>query len=187
MPDSYTVAVVVGSLRKESLTRKVANAAIENAPPRLKCILVDIGELSVYNEDLDEKAPATWTKFRQEIAASHAVLFLTPEYNRSIPGGLKNAIDVGSRPSGKSVWSAKPAAVISVTPYKLGAMAANHAVRQALVFLNVPVMQQPEAYISEAAGLFDDAGKLKNDDTRAFLKKFMEAFEQWVAKLAAAK
>lgn len=127
----------MGSLRNESLTRKVALATVEAAPPTLKCRLVEIGDLSVYNEDLDApSAPAPWASFRQQVASAQAILFVTPEYNRSIPGGLKNAIDVGSRPAGKSVWNGKPCGVISVTPYKLGGMAANHAVRQALVFLD---------------------------------------------------
>ena len=184
MAGTFDVAVVVGSLRKASFTRMAAKAAIEAAPAALKCKFVEIGDLPLYNEDLDSNPPAPWTHFRQQIADCQAVLFLTPEYNRSIPGVLKNAIDVGSRPGGKSVWNSKPAGVISITPYKLGALGANHAVRQALVFLNVPVMQQPEAYLSEAASLFDEAGALKNDETRKFLVKFMSAFEQWVAKLA---
>jgi chromate reductase len=185
MARTFEVAVLVGSLRKASLTRKVANAAIAAAPQGLKCRIVEIGDLPVYNEDLEHDVPPAWARLRREIAASNAVLFLTPEYNRSIPGGLKNAIDVGSRPSGKSVWSGKPAGVISVTPYKLGAFGANHVVRQAMVFLDVPVMQQPEAYVSDAANLFDDNGALKNDETKKFLGTFMSAFEKWVDKMVA--
>src|SRR5262249_33856676 len=149
MPNCFDVAVVVGSLRKDSLTRKMARALMDNAPASLHCRFVEIGDLPVYNVDM-EKQVASWDRFRKEIAACDAILFVTPEYNRSIPGGLKNAIDVGSRPSGSSVWNGKPASVVSVTPSKLGGFGANQALRQAMVFLDVPVMQQPEAYVSGA-------------------------------------
>jgi NAD(P)H-dependent FMN reductase len=112
---------------------------------------------------------------------AQAVLFVTPEYNRSIPGGLKNAVDVASRPPGQSTLDGKPAAVVSVTPYQLGAFGANHALRQTFSFLNMPVMQQPEAYLGNAGNLFDDKGQLKAQDTREFLTKFMSAFESWVS------
>jgi NAD(P)H-dependent FMN reductase len=120
------VALLVGSLRKASLTRKVANALITVAPSSLKCSFAEIGDLPLYNEDLEPDAPAPWTRFRSEMRNRDAVLFLTPEYNRSVPGSLKNAIDVGSRPSGKSVFDGVPAGVVSVTPYRLGAFGANH-------------------------------------------------------------
>jgi len=176
------VGVLVGSLRKASITRKVANAVIGLQPPGLHCRVIEIGDLPIYNEDLDDQPPAAWTRFRNEIRGVQAVLFLTPEYNRSIPGCLKNALDVGSRPEGKNVWAGKPAGVISVTPYKLGAFGANHAIRQTFVFLDMPVMQQPEAYIGGADKLFDDAGKLTDDDTRKLLSQFAAAFESWIAE-----
>ena len=178
---AHEVAVVVGSLRKESYSRKVANALIGMAPDTLKMQIVEIGQLPLYNQDDDANPPAASAAFKAKIAAAHAVLFVTPEYNRSVPGVLKNAIDIASRPYGKSAWDGKPGAVVSVTPGGLGAFGANHHLRQSLVFLNVPAMPQPEAYLSGAAGLFDEAGKLKNDDTRAFLQKFAEAFAAWVA------
>ena len=174
------VCVLVGSLRKGSFTRKVAKALIALAPESLDCAIIEIGNLPLYNEDLDRKPPAAWSRFRAEVAARSAVLFLTPEYNRSIPGCLKNAIDVASRPQGENVLDGMPAAVVSVTPYKMGAFGANHALRQTLVFLNMPVLQQPEAYIGDAAKLFDKKGALAKDDTRAFFAKFMQAFAQWV-------
>jgi chromate reductase len=118
------------------------------------------------------------------VKAADAVLFVTPEYNRSVPGVLKNAIDVGSRPYGQSAWDGKPGAVVSVSPGALGAFGANHHLRQSLVFLNVPVLQQPEAYIGGAADLFDASGKLKNDSTRDFLKKLMQSFAAWIEKIA---
>jgi NAD(P)H-dependent FMN reductase/ketosteroid isomerase-like protein len=175
------VALLVGSLRKGSFTRKIANAAMALAPDALDCSIVEIGDLPLYNEDLDGAAPAAWSRFRSEIKACQAVLFLTPEYNRSIPGGLKNAIDVGSRPQDQSVFDGLPAGVISVTPYKMGAFGANHILRQSLVFLNMPVMQQPEAYVGGAGDLFDEAGKLKDRATIEFLRKFVDAFADWVA------
>jgi chromate reductase len=114
------------------------------------------------------------------VRAADALLFVTPEYNRSVPGFLKNAIDVGSRPYGKSVWTGKPGAIVSVSPGALGAFGANHHLRQSLVFLDVPAMQQPEAYIGGAAAMFDEAGTLTNETTKAFLTKFMTAFAAWI-------
>jgi len=174
------ICVLVGSLRKGSFTRKVAKALIALAPESLDCTIVEIGDLPLYNEDLDRRPPAAWSRFRAEVAARDAVLFLTPEYNRSIPACIKNAIDVASKPQGENVLDGMPAGVVSVTPYKLGAFGANHALRQTLVFLNMPVLQQPEAYIGDAAKLFDKNGALTKDDTRTFFTKFMQAFAQWV-------
>ena len=185
MTDSFRVAVVVGSLRRGSLNRMMANAAREVAPANLALVDVAIGELPLYNQDLDtDSPPAPWKRFRDEVRPCDAVLFVTPEYNRSVPGLLKNAIDVGSRPYGQSVWSGKPAAVISVSPGALGAFGANQHIRQSFVFLDMPVLQQPEAYIGNAAKLFDEQGRMTNDDTREFVRKFMAAFAQWIAKTA---
>jgi NAD(P)H-dependent FMN reductase len=175
------VAVLVGSLRREAWSLKVAHALIERAPA-LDCRIVSIGDLPLYNEDLDGGAPPqAWSRFRAEMKAADAVLFVTPEYNRSIPGGLKNAVDVGSRPYGQSVFDGLPGAVVSVTPHKLGAFGANHALRQTFVFLNVRAMPQPEAYIAEAGELFDASGKLKNEETAKFFAQFMEKFAEWIA------
>jgi NAD(P)H-dependent FMN reductase/ketosteroid isomerase-like protein len=178
------VAVIVGSLRKGSYTRKIARSLIQLAPQGLVCREVDISKLEMYDEDLDRKAPASWKRFREQIAGARAILILTPEYNRSIPACLKNALDIGSRPEGQNLWDGKPAGVVSVTPYQTGAMAANHAVRQALVYLNMPAMQQPEAYISKVRDLLDSHGALKNRKTRKFLSEFMTAFESWIARVA---
>jgi chromate reductase, NAD(P)H dehydrogenase (quinone) len=180
------VAMLVGSLRKDSINRKVANSLAELSPEGLKLSIVEIGQLPLYSQDVDEKPPTEWTAFRERIRAADAVLFVTPEYNRSVPAALKNAIDVGSRPYGKSVWSGKPGAVVSASPGPIGGFGANHHLRQSLVFLNVPAMQQPEAYIGGADKLFDGHGKLINDDTRKFLKGFMAAFEVWIAANAKA-
>jgi len=184
MPGKTLVSVVIGSLRKESFSRKVAKALIAEAPASLECRIVEIADLPMYNEDLDAQPPQQWTRFRDAIRSSQAVLFVTPEYNRSIPGCLKNAVDVASRPEGKSVLDGRPAGVVSVTPYKLGAFGANHAIRQTFVFLNMPVMQQPEAYVSNAGELFDEKGALKSKETGEFLTQFMTAFEKWIAQIS---
>jgi len=178
------IAVLVGSLRSGSLSRQVAKAAVALAPPQLGSEFVEIGALPLYNPDLEgDKVPAAWTAFRSAVAGTDAVLFVTPEYNRSVPGVLKNAIDVGSRPYGHSVWSGKPGAVISVSPGALAAFGANHHLRQSLVFLDVLPMQQPEAYIGGASGLFDAGGALVNDATREFLGKFMTSFAGWIERV----
>ena len=183
------VAVIVGSLRKDSINRRVANALIGLAPEGIRLEIVEIGQLPLYNEDLDAegKVPEAWRAFRERMAGFDAVLFVTPEYNRSVPGVLKNAIDVGSRPAGKSIWNNKPAAVVSASPGAIGGFGANHHLRQSLVFLNMPILQQPEAYIGGAGTLFQDDGSLAKDATRDFFKKFMAAFGSWIALTAPAQ
>ncbi|MDQ3033718.1 MAG: NAD(P)H-dependent oxidoreductase [Myxococcota bacterium] len=180
MARARDVAVLVGSLRKDSLNRKMALALAELARRALALEIVEIGDLPHYDADAEASPPAPWARFRERIRAADAVLFVTPEYNRSVPGVLKNAIDVGSRPYGKSAWSKKPGAVISVSPGALGGFGANHHLRQSLVFLDVPAMQQPEAYIGGAASLFDASGAITKDDTRAFLQTFVDAFARWI-------
>jgi chromate reductase len=173
------VAVIVGSLRRGSFSRRVARVLATLAPPALKLEEIEIRNLGFYDQDQDETPPPAWVDFRKRIKAADAVVFVTPEYNRSVPGVLKNAIDVGSRPYGQSAWDGKPAAVVSVSPGALGAFGANHHLRQSLVFLNMPAMQQPEAYVGGASKLFDDQGKLADAGTREFLQKFMQAFAVW--------
>ena len=180
MDKTHDVAVIVGSLRKDSINRKLANALAGVAPAALKLSIVEIGHLPIYNQDGDENPPAEWTAFRERIGAADAVLFVTPEHNRSVPAALKNAIDIGSRPYGKSAWSGKPGAVVSASPGGIGGFGANHHLRQSLVFLNVPAMAQPEAYIGGADKLFDANGKLVNDGTRNFLESFMRAYASWI-------
>ncbi|WP_026782750.1 NADPH-dependent FMN reductase [Pleomorphomonas koreensis] len=179
---AYDVAVLVGSLRKGSFSRAVADNLVTLADAALKLRMVEIGDLPLYNPDLEDAPPAAWTRFRDEVARADAVLFVTPEYNRSIPGALKNALDVGSRPYGKSAWAGKPAAVVSVSPGLLGAFGANHHLRQPLVFLDMPVMQQPEAYVSKVGDLLGQDGKFINEDTKTFLKAFLAAFATWIGK-----
>jgi len=136
--------------------------------------------LPIYNQDGDEEPPAPWREFRDRIKAADAVLIVTPEHNRSVPAALKNALDVGSRPYGKNVWGGKPGAVVSASPGSIGGFGANHHLRQSLVFLNVPAMAQPEAYIGGADKLFDATGKLVNEGTRKFLQGFMQAYDAWI-------
>jgi chromate reductase len=187
MANPKDVAVFVGSLRKESFTRKVALAMAKIAPPGLKLSIVEIGNLGPYNQDLDTSPPAEWTALKERIQKADAVLFATPEYNRSVPGFLKNAIDVASRPYGKSAWDGKPTAIVSVSPGAIGAFGANHHLRQSLVFLNMPTMTQPEAYVGGAASLVDDKGDFAKPETKEFLGKFLAAFERWIDRNAAAK
>ena len=178
------VAVIIGSLRRASITRRAAKVLEELAPDSLSLAEVGFGDLPLYNEDLEADVPPAWRRFRDEIRPKDAVLFVTPEYNRGVPGGLKNAIDVGSRPYGQSVWSGKPAAVVSVSPGAVGGFGANHALRQSLVFLDMPPLQMPEAYVGGAANLFPEGGGITSDGSREFLKKVMAAFAGWIEKTA---
>jgi chromate reductase len=185
MSSPRDVAVIVGSLRKDSLNRKMAKALAAIAPASLSLEIVEIGELPLYNQDDDAAPPAPSVAFKEKIAGADAVLFVTPEYNRSVPGVLKNAIDVASRPYGKSAWKGKPAAVMSLSPGGIGGFGANHHLRQSLVFLDMPVLQQPEAYVGGAGDLFDESGGLKKPETRKFVEAFLVAFAAWVEQTAA--
>lgn len=177
------IAVIVGSLRKESYNRKVAKTLMLLAPSTLEMEIVEIGQLPMYNQDDDDNPPATYVEFREKIKQFDGVLFCTPEYNRSVPAVLKNAIDVGSRPYGQSAWTGLPCAIVSVSPGALAGFGANHHLRQSLVFLNMPAMQQPEAYLGNIAGQYD-GDQLNNDSTRGFLQKFVDAFDSWVERHA---
>ena len=176
----HDVAVIIGSLRKDSINRKVANSLIDLAPSSVKLSVIEIGQMPLYNQDEDSKPPVVWTTFRERVKAVDAVLFVTPEHNRSVPAAMKNALDIGSRPYGHNVWNGKPGAVVSASPSAIGGFGANHHLRQSLVFLNVPTMQQPEAYIGNADKLFDQDGELANAVTRDFLQNFMNAFAKWI-------
>ena len=179
------VLAIVGSLRRESFNRRLAEALAAIAPPRLTIEVLRVGGLPLYDED-DEAAPPTATStFRDRVKRADAVLFVTPEYNRSVPGVLKNAVDIGSRPYGHNVWAGKPAAIISSTPGALGAFGANHHLRQSLVAIGMPTMAQPEAYISGADKLFDDGGRFVSPATRDFFVAFLGAFEQWATRQSA--
>ena len=173
------IALIVGSLRREAFSRKIANELIRLAPTGLELGIVEIGELPHYNEDLESAdPPKDWSDFRQSMAATDGVIFITPEYNRTIPGALKNAIDVGSRPYGHSIWQGKPGAVVSSSPGANGGFGANHNVRQAVVFLGVPMMQN-EAYLGQIHTLFGENGEFV-ESTAGFMSKFMADFQTWV-------
>lgn len=181
---TYRIGVLVGSLRKQSFNRKMANALIGLAPDTLKLEIVEIGQLPHCNADDEASPPQTIVEFKRHIESLDGVLFVTPEYNRGVPGVLKNAIDIASRPYGKSSWSGKPTGVMSVSPGALGAFGANHQLRQSFVFLDMPAMQQPEAYIGNAASLFDEQGGISSASTRAFIEQYLSSFSKWVARHA---
>ena len=178
---SKKIGVVVGSLRKDAFSKKVAKELKAVAPESLELENVEIGQLEMFNQDYDDegRTPESWKAFRENLKQYDGFLFVTPEYNRSIPPVLKNALDVGSRPYGSNVWDGKPGAVVSVSPSSMGGFGANHHLRQVLVFLNVPVMQQPEAYIRDVAAAIQDDGEFEQAMSD-HLKDFMLAYEQWV-------
>jgi len=179
--ERYKIAIVVGSLRKDSINLKVAKSLCAMAHERLDCTIVPIGDLPLYNQESDSDPPEQYKRFRDSIAAADGVLFVTPEYNRGVPGVLKNAIDVGSRPYGESVWNQKPAAIVSASPGSIGGFGANHQLRQAAVFLNMPVMQHPEAYLGRVSDdSFDSDGCLKDGPLKEIVTSLSKAFGDWV-------
>ncbi len=179
---SKTIGIITGSLRKGSFSGSIADYAKAHAPAGLAFKSIDISALPLYNQDYDGADPKEYTAFRDEVRALDGVLFITPEHNRSVPAALKNALDVGSRPYGQSVWNGKPGAVISQSPGAIGGFGANHHLRQTLSFLNVATMAQPEAYFGAFHTLIDETGALSNAETKAFLDGFLAAFAAWVEK-----
>lgn len=174
------IGILVGSLRKDSYNRKVAQALIELAPSSLSMDIIEIGQLPFFNQDDEATPPQEWVEFRQKIKALDGFILVTPEYNRSVPAVLKNAIDVGSRPYGQSVWDKKPCAIVSASIGAIGGFGANHHLRQSMVFLNTPCMPQPEMYLSQVDKLFNEKGQLINEGTRTYLSQFLETFAAWV-------
>jgi len=184
----YKIAIVVGSLRKDSINRKVARSICAFASDRLDCEIVEIGDLALYNQEYDSDSPAAYSRFRERIAGCDGVLFVTPEYNRGVPGVLKNAIDVGSRPYGHSVWDKKPAAIVTASPGNIGGFGANHQLRQSCVFLNMPVMQQPEAYLGRVGDdAFEADGCLKEGKLKDLVLKLAASFADWVDTIQKAR
>jgi len=184
----HRIAIVVGSIREGSLSRKLSRAICGAVPHSLQCSTVEIADLPLYDPDLDQEPPAPWTRFRQEIGQSDGVLFVTPEYNRSIPGALKNAIDVGSRPYGNSVFAKKPAAIVTMSPGSLGGFGCNHHLRQCCVFLDMPVMQQPEAYIGNVSDdKFAADGSITDESLAKLLGSLGQAFAGWVDLICAGR
>lgn len=178
------VAVIVGSIRKESFNRKVAEEFIRLAPQSLELKIVEIKELSFFSEDIENDPPQEWIRFKEEISASDAILFVAPEYNRTISGVLKNAMEIGARPPKQNSWKGKPGAVATVTPGAIGGLGANKTIREAAVSLNIPVMQQPEAYIGQIKDKMLEDGKTVNEKTEKFLQDFLTAFEKWIQQLS---
>jgi chromate reductase len=178
---AHKIAILVGSLRKDSLNRKVARSICALRGDNLDCSMIEIGDLPLYNQDLDGDPPEQWVRFRQQVGAADGVLFVSPEYNRGIPGVLKNAIDVGSRPYGQSVFDKKPAAIVTASPGSIGGFGSNHQIRQAAVFLNMPVMQQPEAYLGHVNDeAFGEDGCLKDGPLKDLVTVLAHAFAGWV-------
>ena len=178
------VALISGSLRKDAVSTKIAKNIAEFFPTGYETELVEIGNLPLFNQDYEENGntPEEYTTFRNKVKEVDAVLFVTPEYNRSIPAPLKNALDVGSRPYGESIWNGKPAAIVSQSPSNLSGFGANHHLRQVLTFLNMPVVQQPEVYLANSFELFDENGKFKNEGTVEFLQSFVDTFVDLIKK-----
>jgi chromate reductase, NAD(P)H dehydrogenase (quinone) len=180
---SYKIAILVGSLREGSINRKVARSMCAITGDNLDCEMVEIGDLPLYNQDYDSQPqqPAQYTRFRDQVRAADGVLFCTPEYNRSVPGVLKNAIDIGSRPYGHSVFDKKPAAIVTASPGAIGGFGANHHLRQSCVFLNMPMMAQPEAYLGGVSDdSFDADGCLKDGPLKDVVTKLAHAFHDWI-------
>jgi chromate reductase len=179
----HKIAIIVGSLREGSINRKVARSICALRGDNLDCSMVEIGDLPLYNQDFDSlpQQPEQYLRFREQVRSADGILFVSPEYNRGIPGVLKNAIDVGSRPYGQSVWDKKPAAVVTASPGSIGGFGSNHQIRQSCVFLNMPVMQQPEAYLGHVSDdSFDQAGCLKDGPLKDLITGLAHAFADWV-------
>ena len=177
----HRIAILVGSLREGSINRRIGKSICALAGDKLDCEIVQIGNLPLYNQDSDANPPPEYVKFRRKVAAADGVLFVSPEYNRGMPGVLKNAIDVGSRPYGQSVFDKKPAAIVSASPGSIGGFGANHQIRQSCVFLNMPVMQQPEAYLGRVSDdSFDESGCLKDGPLKELVVSLASAFADWV-------
>jgi chromate reductase, NAD(P)H dehydrogenase (quinone) len=179
---AHHVITVVGSLRKESFTLKVANALAKLAPASLRLEVMTLGGLSFFNQDLEAAPPADWLAFRERLQTSNGVIFVTPEYNRSIPGVLKNAIDVGSRPYGKSSFLGKPTGIISNSPGPLGGVNAAKHLQNILPGISGPIMGQPESYLSGVGDAFNDRGELIKEPVQKLLQHYLEAFAAFVEK-----
>lgn len=177
-----SIGVIVGSLRKGSYNESVVRYLARVAPEHLDLKFIDIGHLPLYNQDLDDNPPKSYVEFRDQIRALDGFLFVTPEHNRSFPAALKNALDIASRPYGANVWNGKPAGVVSVSIGAIGGFGANHHLRQVLSFLNVPVMQQPEAYVGGIMSAVNESGELTDDSLKGFLKDYIDALAAWFEK-----
>jgi chromate reductase, NAD(P)H dehydrogenase (quinone) len=182
MATPHPIAVIVGSLRKESFSLKIANALAKLAPASIKLEIVNLHDISFFNQDLEANPPADWLKFRETLQKSDGVLFVTPEYNRSIPGVLKNAIDVGSRPYGKSSFLGKPTGLISNSPGPLGGVSAAKHLQNMLPGISGSIMGQPEIYLNGIGDAFDDKGQLAKESLRPVLQAYIDAYAAFVIK-----
>lgn len=182
----YQIAVLVGSLRRESFNHKLANAVVKLAPPEFSFKQLQIDDLPLYNQDQDGNQAESVKRLKSEVAAAQGVLFVTAEYNRSIPGVLKNAIDNASRPYGQSAWAGKPAGVLGISIGAIGTALAQQHLRNVLAYLDMPTMGQPEVFLQMKDGLFDDAGNIGNPDTKNFLQGWMDSYVAWIRKHAQA-
>ena len=179
---THNIVVIVGSLRKESFTLKIANALAKLAPPSLKLDVVTLNGISFFNQDLEATPPADWTAFRERIQKSDGVIFVTPEYNRAIPGVLKNAIDVASRPYGKSSFIGKPTGIISNSPGPLGGVSAAKTLQNVLPGITGPILGQPETYLNGVGDAFDDKGELTKESLKTVLKQYIDAYAAFVER-----
>lgn len=177
------VAVIVGSLRKESFNRKVANEMIRLAPKGLELNIVEIKDLTFFSEDIENNPPQEWLDYKKKLDDSEAILFVSPEYNRTIPGVLKNAMEIGARPPKQNSWKGKPGAVVTVSPGAIGGMGSNQTIRIAASNVHISVMAQPEAYIGAIKDKLLEDGLTINEKTEKFLVDFLEAFEKWIVQL----
>ncbi len=181
MATPHTIAVIVGSLRKEAFSLTIAKALVKLAPDTLKLDIVTLDGLSFFNQDHEASPPADWVKLRETIKAADGVLIVTPEYNRSIPGVLKNALDIASRPYGQSSLNGRPVGIIGNSPGAQGGVSAVKHLQQILPGISGPIMQQPEMYLGGVGDAFDDKGDLAKDSLRDFLKQYLVAWDKWVA------
>jgi chromate reductase len=180
----YSIAVVVGSLRQDSINRKLARAVEQLAPPELSFKYLEIGDLPLYNQDNDPNPPAAVQRLKSEIASAQGLIFVTPEYNRSIPGVLKNALDNASRPYGQNAWAGKPAGIVGASIGNIGSAVAQQHLRTVLAYLDVPTLGQPEVYLTVQEGFFDGSGQVANEGTRKFLQQWAERYLAWVKRFA---
>ncbi|PVX78993.1 NADPH-dependent FMN reductase [Paraburkholderia unamae] len=179
---AYKIAVVVGSLRKDSFNRQLAHAVTSLAPADFTFDYLDIGVLPLYSQEYDADYPEAARRFKQQIEAADALLFVTPEYNRSIPGVLKNAIDWGSRPWGTNSWGGKPGAVLGTSPGAIGTALSQQHLRNVLAYLDVALLGQPEMFIKHDVSRINEKGEIVSDDTRKFLQTFVDAYAAWVKR-----
>jgi chromate reductase len=182
MTDKRKIGVVIGSLRKEAFSRKLANYVVGLFAGTFDVNILEIGDLTPFNQDLDDegKTPTAWTKFRGEVKEQDAIIFVTPEYNRSIPGVLKNAIDIASRPAGENSWAGKPGAIISNSPGGFGGFGANKHLSQPLNFLGLHLLEAPEQMVADVVSLFDENGNITSEHKKESFARFAKIFTEWI-------